>query len=496
MADPEFGPSASDPLPDRLKQYLSDTARRELDTLRAQLEVKLIALETALARPSEHDSIEYLVIDLARVATAEAEAAAARASLEARLQAEDRSGIAEANRTAEQARVELDMVREVMQSDLAREREQSAAALAEARRELDDLQRAKEQAETRAAEVEKNRGAAVAAQTAGAARLKAADAEREEADRARQAAEARTRDATLRLEHAEVRAAAAADRTRDAQARAEEADARARQAEERARELAARIDEIEQRVRQAEERAGQVEARARQAEEQAQKADERARKAEDHAQKADERARTAESRIGEVDAERQRAVADLDAARQALDRESAAHAARQQEAGSRDAEIAARLGDAERRSQLAEERVRALELQLFHRDHPAHGAEEDLGHVFAGSSAPGAKSPTRGASRYRFASTIDVEVDGEAGILVDLSVMGAQVRSANALHEGRVVVLVLLSDEIPVSCSGRVVWTRLEPKSQGRPMRYLAGLSFTQVDVAAVEAFIIRYSAT
>jgi PilZ domain len=493
MADPEFGPSASDPLPDRLKQYLSDTARRELDTLRAQLEVKLIALEKALARPSEHDSIEYLVIDLARVATAEAEAAAARASLDARLQAEERSGIAEANRTAEQARVELDMLREVMQSDLAREREQSAAALAEARRELDDLQRAKEQAETRAAEVEKNRAAAVAAQTAGAARLKAAEAEREEADRARQTAEARARDATLRLEHAEVRAAAAADRTRDAQARAEEADARARQAEESARELAARIDEIEQRVRQAEERAGQVEARARQTEEQAQKADERARQAEDHAQKADERARTAESRIAEVDAERQCAVADLDAARQALDRE---RAARQQEAGSRAAEIAARLGDAERRSQLAEERVRALELQLFHRDHPAHGAEEDLGHVFAGPSAPGAKSPTRGASRYRFASTIDVEVDGEAGMLVDLSVMGAQVRSANALHEGRVVGLVLLSDEIPVSCSGRVVWTRLEPKSQGRSMRYLAGLSFTQVDVAAVEAFIIRYSAT
>jgi hypothetical protein len=41
-----------------------------------------------------------------------------------------------------------------------------------------------------------------------------------------------------------------------------------------------------------------------------------------------------------------------------------------------------------------------------------------------------------------------------------------------------------------------VVWTRADPQSQGKALRYRAGIQFTDSDPAAVEAFIIRYSST
>ena len=53
-----------------LRQSLAASARHELDTLRAELETRLGALEAALAQPDPAPSLERLVIDLARVATA------------------------------------------------------------------------------------------------------------------------------------------------------------------------------------------------------------------------------------------------------------------------------------------------------------------------------------------------------------------------------------------------------------------------------------------
>ncbi|HET6955296.1 MAG TPA: hypothetical protein VFI56_01905, partial [Vicinamibacterales bacterium] len=76
-----------------IRQSLLANARHELDTLRAELETRLAALETALALPNP-PALERLVIDLARVATAEAESAAVRATLEAQTQAQDDAGVA------------------------------------------------------------------------------------------------------------------------------------------------------------------------------------------------------------------------------------------------------------------------------------------------------------------------------------------------------------------------------------------------------------------
>src|SRR5262249_40634667 len=89
-----------------VRQYLASNAQRELDALRSELDVRLSALEAALARPDSTASLERLILDLARVATAEAQAAAAKATLEAQLHAHERASSAatEAQQALEEER--------------------------------------------------------------------------------------------------------------------------------------------------------------------------------------------------------------------------------------------------------------------------------------------------------------------------------------------------------------------------------------------------------
>ncbi|MBI3490685.1 MAG: PilZ domain-containing protein [Acidobacteria bacterium] len=79
------------PPTDDLRRPLPGNAPRELEALRAALDGRLTALETALADPAQSDSIEGLMIELARVATAEADAAAARACLDVQSKLQEQS---------------------------------------------------------------------------------------------------------------------------------------------------------------------------------------------------------------------------------------------------------------------------------------------------------------------------------------------------------------------------------------------------------------------
>ncbi len=74
--------------PGALHQHLSDQARRQLDALRSAINVRLSVLEAVLADPSRGESLEGLIHDLARVATEEAQAAAAKACFDAKSDAE------------------------------------------------------------------------------------------------------------------------------------------------------------------------------------------------------------------------------------------------------------------------------------------------------------------------------------------------------------------------------------------------------------------------
>lgn len=93
MTTQRGGPPAVDPSSATIRQLLG-AAQRELDGLRAELDTRLAALEAALARPDQRSTLEERLMALARVATAEAEAATARALLAARVESQERADAA------------------------------------------------------------------------------------------------------------------------------------------------------------------------------------------------------------------------------------------------------------------------------------------------------------------------------------------------------------------------------------------------------------------
>jgi len=145
--------------------------------------------------------------------------------------------------------------------------------------------------------------------------------------------------------------------------------------------------------------------------------------------------------------------------------------------------------------EVAEARVRALELQLFERDRELQDRDVELSSLLDAPTPPSEKA-TRRATRYRLAKTTKVQLDGVAGELVDLSIGGAQLLCPKQPEVNSVVTLSLPSDGPPLPCQGRIVWAWLEPHSKGRPLRYRAGLLFTGVDEAAIEAYIAKYAAS
>ena len=102
--------------------YVSEPAQRRLDALRSSVEVRLAALEAALADPSRGDALETLILDLARVACEESQAAAVQACADTRLEAEMHIGQA---RAAAQAAVDQEFA---SSADVRRLLRRSAAA--------------------------------------------------------------------------------------------------------------------------------------------------------------------------------------------------------------------------------------------------------------------------------------------------------------------------------------------------------------------------------
>ena len=73
---------------ERATDHPSDRVQRQLDALRATLEDRLVALETALADPTGGQSLERLILDLARSVTEESRSAAAKACVDTKQEAD------------------------------------------------------------------------------------------------------------------------------------------------------------------------------------------------------------------------------------------------------------------------------------------------------------------------------------------------------------------------------------------------------------------------
>ena len=94
---------------------------------------------------------------------------------------------------------------------------------------------------------------------------------------------------------------------------------------------------------------------------------------------------------------------------------------------------------------------------------------------------------TRRAQRHRIIGGIEVLIDGNPALLVDMSVVGAQVVSTTLLKPNQRVRLSFVESSKSVRFSAGVAWSSFElPK--GTP-RYRAGIEFFDADADAVSRF-------
>src|SRR5690349_833722 len=90
---------------------------KEVEAMRTTMESRLSALEKALADPAQHGSLESLILELARIATKEADATARHALLEAHRAGQQATDAARKEATAalEAEKVESAALRQVIE---------------------------------------------------------------------------------------------------------------------------------------------------------------------------------------------------------------------------------------------------------------------------------------------------------------------------------------------------------------------------------------------
>ena len=95
---------------------------------------------------------------------------------------------------------------------------------------------------------------------------------------------------------------------------------------------------------------------------------------------------------------------------------------------------------------------------------------------------------TRRAPRTTMPDGVDVQIDGNAATLIDLSSLGAQVVSPTSLKPSQRIRLVLPDPTQPARCRSAVVWAAFEiPKGLAR---YRAGIEFVDADQTLVARFV------
>lgn len=112
-----------------------------------------------------------------------------------------------------------------------------------------------------------------------------------------------------------------------------------------------------------------------------------------------------------------------------------------------------------------------------------------------GSAEPAVKPAQQGirrAPRVRIADGIEVLVDGDPAVLVDLSVLGAQVLAQFALKPNQRVRVSFADARGVVRCLGSVAWASFEmPKNL--PTRYRAGVEFNGANAEALSLFCEKH---
>ena len=102
-------------------------------------------------------------------------------------------------------------------------------------------------------------------------------------------------------------------------------------------------------------------------------------------------------------------------------------------------------------------------------------------------------APRRRAIRIR--PGVEIQLDGNPAIVVDLSVMGAQVISATILRPNQRVRISVPTDDFVMRFRGAVAWAKFELPKPTEPPRYRAGVEFTDADAAAMDEYCVQVQA-
>ena len=94
---------------------------------------------------------------------------------------------------------------------------------------------------------------------------------------------------------------------------------------------------------------------------------------------------------------------------------------------------------------------------------------------------------TRRAPRFRMRERTALAIDSKSAQLLDLSIVGAQVLSSNALKPNQSVTVTLTGEQGNIRFTATVAWTSFEIAEDGP--RYRGGLNFTDADPVDVDAF-------
>ena len=95
---------------------------------------------------------------------------------------------------------------------------------------------------------------------------------------------------------------------------------------------------------------------------------------------------------------------------------------------------------------------------------------------------------TRRAPRVKIVDGVEVLIDGSPAMLVDLSVVGAQVVSPTILRPNQRVRMILPDEERPIRCVAGVAWAAFEMPKSGP--RYRAGIEFFDAESGNLDRFI------
>ena len=99
---------------------------------------------------------------------------------------------------------------------------------------------------------------------------------------------------------------------------------------------------------------------------------------------------------------------------------------------------------------------------------------------------------TRRAPRVRVRDGVEMQIDGDAAVLIDISLIGAQVLSSASLRPNQRVRIALPQDDGPIRFRASVAWAKFELPKTGGPPRYRAGLEFVDADEASITRYCER----